>query len=618
MTTENIPVGSPAEKDDDGQRPANGEATANENAPPEVGSVAPSAVPESEEASSDPMKAPDTPTPSEVEAAVELEAPASTDLATEVESPPVEVSPSPAAESTTENTPPPRRVRLNPTVTPDALKPIPTVKTSEPPPVPAGEQSPESVADAQPTVAEDEAAPTSAPVVEEPSSAAASVDESEAETPPAEPAAPPAEPVAIPSRHESLDADLEAELEAAMASADQEQEPAVTESEAAAETPAAAPDPDMDVKRGTRLKGVVQSIHGDDMFLEFGLRMAGVLSRRQFGLRKQPMQGEPLEVVVHRVDEKEGLIHVNLPTGTSKIRGDWDALTVDQNVECIVNGTNKGGLEVSVGSLRGFMPASQVELGYVPDLNVYVGQKLKARIAEVNPKRRKLVLSRRSLLEEEREQSQQELFEKVQPGQQYTGRVKTLKDYGAFVDIGGADGLLHVAQISWTRINHPSEVLKEGEEVEVQVLSVDKEKKKISLGMRQLTQNPWKAAEAKYTQGSQVKGKVTRIENFGAFVELEEGVEGLVHISELDHKRVKKVTEVLRVGQEVDVQVLEVDPKRKRVGLSVKALKEKPEEPGHSESSAPIKRQRSEDSLVGGMGEPTGGQLFGDPSKFGG
>jgi ribosomal protein S1 len=430
--------------------------------------------------------------------------------------------------------------------------------------------------------------------------------------------------VELPSRNESLDADLEAELEAAMSASEppasvvvEQPAPTAEGSEPPATASAAAMTPDMEVKPGAKLTGTVASIHGDDMFLDFGLRMPGVLSRRQFGLRKQPMQGETLDVVVGRVDENEGLLHVNLPTGTSRVRGEWDALSVDQNVECMVTGTNKGGLEVSIGALRGFMPASQVELGFVPDLNVYIGQRLKARITEVNPKRRKLVLSRRSLLEVEREHSQQELFEKIEPGQQFTGRVRTLKDYGAFVDIGGADGLLHVAQISWSRINHPSEVLQEGEEIQVQVLSVDKDKKKISLGMRQLTQNPWKAAESKFAQGSQVKGKVTRIENFGAFVELGEGVEGLLHISELDHKRVNKVGEVVRIGQEVEVQVLEVDQKRKRVSLSLKALKEKPEDPREKAESEPIKRQRNVDTLVGGIGEPTGGQLFGDPSKFG-
>ncbi|MCA9111393.1 MAG: S1 RNA-binding domain-containing protein, partial [Planctomycetaceae bacterium] len=365
------------------------------------------------------------------------------------------------------------------------------------------------------------------------------------------------------------------------------------------------------------LTGTVQSIHGDDMLIDFGLRYSGVLSRRQFGLRKQPMQGEPIEVIVNRIDESEGLMHVNLPTAGAKVRGGWEEISVDQVVECVVNQTNKGGLEVSVGSLRGFMPASQVELGYVSDLNVYVGQKFQAHVTEVNPKRRKLVLSRRKLLEESREQTEKDVFGKIAPGQTYEGRVKTLKDYGAFIDIGGVDGLLHVGQISWSRINHPSEVLSEGQMIEVKVLSVDQEKKKIGLGMRQMTQNPWRTAEEKYAPNSVVSGKVTRIEGFGAFVELEPGIEGLVHISELDHKRVKTVHEVLRVGQAVDVQVIEVNPSKKRISLSLKALKEKPEDDSSIAEDVPVVQHISPESLKGGIGEPTGGKLFGDPSKFG-
>lgn len=426
-------------------------------------------------------------------------------------------------------------------------------------------------------------------------------------------------PVALPPKNEQLDEDIEAQLNAALAggeSADASAVPAGELAQAAAAGAVSVPRDDQ-IKQGARLVGTVQSIHGDDMFIDLGVRMAGVLSRRQFGLRKQPMQGESITVIISRIDENEGLIHVNLPSGASRVRGNWEEISVDQTVECLVNATNKGGLEVSVGGLRGFMPASQVELGFVADLNIYVGQKLRAQITEVNPKRRKLVLSRRKILESERSQTEQEMFGKISPGQTYEGRVKTIKDYGAFVDIGGVDGLLHVGQISWSRINHPSEVLTEGQQIEVKVLSVDPEKKKIGLGMRQLSQNPWKSAEEKFSAGTVARGKVTRIEGFGAFVELEPGLEGLVHISELDHQRIRTVHEVLRVGQEVDVQVLEVDPSRKRIGLSVKALKEKPEEAREPEAAAaPVRRQNPE-SLKGGIGEPTGGRLFGDPGRFG-
>ncbi|MCA9073426.1 MAG: S1 RNA-binding domain-containing protein [Planctomycetaceae bacterium] len=514
----------------------------------------------------------------------------------------------PAAESAE---PPKRRVQLNPTLTPDVAKPVPSIATPATPPA--------STAPVQaPSSETSDAAAASQPGIETSASPSVSV-EAEPEAPStvavssAAPV-PPAEPVALPPKNEQLDADIEAQLEAAM-SADQSQDaPAVTDSEQAE---AAAAITDDTVAQGTRLKGTVQSIHGDDMLIDFGLRYSGVLSRRQFGLKKQPMQGESIEVIVNRIDEQEGLMHVNLPSSGAKVRGNWDEISVDQVVECTVSQTNKGGLEVTVGALRGFIPASQVELGYVSDLSAYVGQKLHAHVTEVNPKRRKLVLSRRKILEETKAETEQEFFRKLAPGQTYDGRVKTIKDYGAFVDIGGVDGLLHVGQISWSRINHPGEVLSEGQQIEVKILSVDHDKKKIGLGMRQMTQNPWRAAEQNYPKESTTHGKVTRIEGFGAFVELEPGIEGLIHISELDHKRVKTVNEVLRVGQEVDVQVLEVNPSKKRISLSLKALKEKPEEPASQEDRAPTVQHADPEFLKGGIGEPTGGQLFGDPSKFG-
>ncbi len=507
---------------------------------------------------------------------------------------------------------PRRRVQLKPTLDPHVVKPVPSIVTATPAPT-AG--VPQAVTTEGPTDPPPSPANGVMSAGDEAVETTDSADESIAAEAASEPTAPSrrAEPVALPPKNEQLDADIEAQLEAALSSPPAET-PTVSDEEQAAATLAVT---DENVAQGTRLKGIVQSIHGDDMLVDFGLRYSGVLSRRQFGLRRQPMQGEPIEVIVSRIDENEGLMHVNLPSSGTKVRGGWDEVSVDQVVECVVNQTNKGGLEVSVGSLRGFMPASQVELGYVADLNAYVGQKLQAHVTEVNPKRRKLVLSRRKLLEGSREQTEKDFFEKLAPGQTYEGKVKTLKDYGAFIDIGGVDGLLHVGQISWSRINHPSEVLSEGQLIEVKVLSVDQDKKKIGLGMRQMTQNPWRTVEDRFPSGTVTTGKVTRIEGFGGFVELEPGIEGLVHISELDHRRVKTVHEVLRVGQEVNVQVLEVTPSKKRISLSLKALKEKPEEETMAEEATPVVRHASPESLKGGIGEPTGGQLFGDPRQFG-
>ncbi len=527
----------------------------------------------------------------------------------------------PAAEAT-------RRVRLNPTISPDFARPIPSIKdagTSPPAPPARSSFAPAAAPPSYDTSIEDRETtsetPAEAALPSDVTAGRSEVEQGTADFSAAveTPFLRKSEPVEIP-KADSLDSDLEAALEAAMSTDVPEDVVTIDDAEmepedAPANDDAAAPAVRV-VRKGARLQGSVQSIHGDDMFIELGHRLPGVLSRRQFGLRKQPMQGEPIEVVVTRIDEKEGLIHCNLPRGAAKPAGNWEEVTTGQTVECIVSQTNKGGLEVTIGSLRGFMPASQVELGFAPDLQTYVGQKLRARVTEVNPKRRKLVVSRRSLMEEERQQSEQEMLQKLAPGQHYTGRVKTIKDYGAFVDIGGIDGLVHVGQISWNRINHPSEMLKEGQEVEVQVLSVDPEKKKVGLGMRQLTQNPWANIEQRFASGISVRGKVTRIEAFGAFVELEDGVEGLVHISELDHKRINRVTEVLSVGQETEVKVLEVDPKKKRISLSVKALIEAPQAAAPADDAPPLPR-RSRESLKGGIGEPTGGHLFGDPRQFG-
>ncbi|MCA9029154.1 MAG: S1 RNA-binding domain-containing protein [Planctomycetaceae bacterium] len=385
---------------------------------------------------------------------------------------------------------------------------------------------------------------------------------------------------------------------------------------------AASVDQSLDeIHSGLKLNGVVQAVNGENVLLDFGLRMSGCVPARQFN-QKLPEVGASIEVVVDKVDDKEGLIMANLPRGTARVQGDWDSVQVDQVVECMVTKTNKGGLDVTVGSLRAFLPASQVELGFVADLEPFVGQKIKVVITEVKPKRRRLVVSRRKLLLEEREDSRRELMQELKVDDVRKGRVKTVKDFGAFIDLGGTDGFLPVSQMSWNRIGHPSEVLNEGDEVEVKVLSIDTEKQRISLGMRQLAPNPWKLAEGKYPKGSKVRGRVTRTEAFGAFVELEPGVEGLIHISELDHRRVKRVTEVVKVGDTPEVQILEVDPGKKRISLSLKAMTAAPEPvaPPADEDLAPGQGQpyqrKNRGKLKGGTGSKGGSGLFGNPRDF--
>jgi small subunit ribosomal protein S1 len=289
----------------------------------------------------------------------------------------------------------------------------------------------------------------------------------------------------------------------------------------------------------------------------------------------------------------------------------------------------RGSLEMRFASPvydGGFLPASQVDMHYVSDLEKYVGEKLTVKITEANRAKRNLIVSRRAYLQEERDASAQDIWGNLEVGQAKKGVVKTLKDYGAFIDIGGVDGFLHIGEMSWNRIRHPSDLLSEGQEVDVQILTLDRDRNRIGLGMRQLSQNPWDSATSKYAQGTAVSGKVTRTTDFGAFVELEPGVEGLVHISELDYRRVNKVTDMLNVGDEPELQVLEVDLGRKRISLSLKALKEKPPEldkkpeKKSDEDLAPSAGEgysrKRKGPLKGGTGGSEGGGLFGNPGDF--
>jgi small subunit ribosomal protein S1 len=420
---------------------------------------------------------------------------------------------------------------------------------------------------------------------------------------------------------DDLDPTLEAEIQSAMSSDQTAPTTLVAEPE---ETPAAEGEPRKQVGSGTKLRATVQAVHGGEVFLEAGLRNNIVVPVTQFPQDKIPAVGDALDVIIDSADG-DGLIKGRIPRARHRARGDWDALAVGQVVDCVVQAVNKGGLQVGVSSLRAFLPASQVELGFAGNLEGYVGQKLTVQITEVNPKKRNLVVSRRALLQAERSEGEGAFWAAAEVGQDYKGTVKTLKDYGAFVNIGPVDGFLHIGEISWSRINHPKDVLTEGQTIDVRILKLDVEKKRISLGMKQLAQNPWASATEKYSTGRTVNGRVTRTTDFGAFVELEPGLEGMVHISELAWRRVGAVTDILKAGDSHDFQVVEVDPKRKRVSLSLKALEKKPEPPappagkGPAESApapAESRRQRNP-NLRGGTGTGSGGPgLFGNPSDF--
>jgi len=429
-----------------------------------------------------------------------------------------------------------------------------------------------------------------------------------------------APPVDLPP-DDDLDAEIEAEIEAALASDDAKllDLAAQAVSSIDGENEAAAPErieSEEDLEEGSRLKGTIQAIDADNVFVDIGMRANGIVPRRQWD-KSEPEVGQVIDVAVERYDADEGLIQLNLPRGRRRVGGDWNAVTVGMKCDCIVTKANKGGLEVQVGALRGFLPAGQVDRGYVEDLEPFIGQKLSVEVTEVDSRKRNLVVSRRVLLEEEQKDAATELWQQLNVGEIRSGTVKTLKEYGAFIDLGGLDGFLHIGEISWSRLNHPEQVLTQGQSVEVKILEIDKERSRVSLGMKQLTRDPWGGAIEVYTVGRQVSGTVTRIMDFGAFVELEPGIEGLLHISELEHTRVRKVSDVLSDGQSVDVQILNVDPSQQRISLSLKALTERPAGADRGEAPdddlPPIERIEPS-ALKGGTGDS--GNLFGNPDDF--
>ena len=416
---------------------------------------------------------------------------------------------------------------------------------------------------------------------------------------------------------ENLDADLEAEINAALSGS-----AATPPGVAAAESAAAADVPEeVSLEQGKRIKGRVALIHGEDLFLDLGCRSQGVLPTKQYEGKELPAVGTEIDVIVHRVAPNEGLIHVGLPSGKQKLSGNWNEVQAGMVVDCVVTKTNKGGLEVTVGSLRGFMPAGQVDVRFVDSLEPFVGQKLRCKIMEANKSKRNLVVSRKAILEEERRESHDKILATLEVGNTLDGVVKSVKDYGAFVDLGGVDGFLHIGQISWQHIKHPNEMLAEGQAVQVKVITISEDKQKIGLSLKQLSTSPWEQAATKYFQGQTVNGTVTRVTDFGAFVQLEPGVEGMVHISELDHKRINRVEDVVAVGQELELQVREVDPIKRRISLSLKALRAKPEAPKSeaAEEEAPAALPpRRKTPLKGGkeVDRANRGGLFGNPGDF--
>lgn len=399
-----------------------------------------------------------------------------------------------------------------------------------------------------------------------------------------------------------LDEDIDAEIEAAMGAFDQKA------------TLAEPVGSDLGDPTKERRTVRVLSVRGEDVFVDLGLRSEGVVPALQFE-GSVPAPGSLIEVVVDHYDSDNDLYVVRRPGAAQE--ADWSSLTKGTIVDAHVRKVNKGGLEVTAGGIRGFMPAGQADIDHIPDLSVLVGQVLRCEVTEANLASRNLVVSRRIVLEREREEKAKATLASLQEGQVLDGVVRRLTDFGAFVDIGGVDGLIHISQMSWQRVRHPGDVLAVGQPVKVVVLKFEPETKKISLGLRQLTESPWVRAPLNYAAGSLHQGTVTKLMEFGAFVELEPGVEGLVHISELSRKRVTRVADVVRSGQEVTVKVLDVDGEKQRISLSMKQAEPEPTmegAPSAADAPAPepepvAKKKKPSAPLKGGLGG-AGGPLF--------
>lgn len=361
-----------------------------------------------------------------------------------------------------------------------------------------------------------------------------------------------------------LDKDIEAEMAAAMADFSEQ------EVLAADEKPMV---PQGKQQSGNRKQGRVISIHGGDIFIEIpGGRSQGVLSITQF-TEDPPKVGDAIEVDYQGYDSANGLMKFSR-VGAAQAVTDWSSVSLGMTVEARVTATNKGGLSVEVNGIRAFMPFREIDLYRVEQPEALVNQKLICEVIELRPEERNLVVSRRALLERERERQKEAFWTNVEIGQVRKGVVRSIKPFGVFVDLGGADGMIPVSELMWGRVDNPEDVVKLNQQVEVKITKIDHAARKISLSLKQMANSPWDTLGERLHVGSRVQGKVTRTAEFGAFVEIEPGIEGLIHISELGSNRVRRVRDVLQEGKEVEVQVVSIDREQKRIGLSLKAITE--------------------------------------------
>ncbi|MBI2920791.1 MAG: 30S ribosomal protein S1 [Planctomycetes bacterium] len=333
-----------------------------------------------------------------------------------------------------------------------------------------------------------------------------------------------------------------------------------------------------DFEVDTILKGRILNIVNDDVIVDVGYKSEGVVPITEFWNPAGVKPGDEIEVFLEGVEDEAGLIAIS-KAKADRIRG-WERIITNNKEGDVVRGRVirkiKGGLLVDIG-VPVFLPASQVDIRRVEDIGDYVGREVECKIIKIDEKRMNIIVSRRKLLEEQREEMKKKLMDEIQEGDVRRGIVKNIADFGVFVDLGGIDGLLHITDMSWGRISHPSELVKLEQVIEVKILKIDREHERIALGYKQLSENPWSHVEEKYPVGTRVKGKVVNILPYGAFVELETGVEGLVHISEMSWtKRVNHPSEMVAIGDMVDVVVLNINKEKEEISLGMKQTETNP------------------------------------------
>ena len=337
---------------------------------------------------------------------------------------------------------------------------------------------------------------------------------------------------------------------------------------------------DSQFKPGSIIEGTVSAVKGDDVFVDIGYKSEGVVSLDEFADKEAVKPGLKFQVMLRDLEnDKTGMVVLSKKAADDQIR--WEKVLAQYTEGCVVNGTIRsqvrGGLLVDIDGVEAFLPGSQVDVMSVRDLAPYIGQTFDFKVIKISNERKNIIISRRELIEGTMAEKKAALLVSLQKGEIRKGRVKNITDFGAFIDLDGIDGLLHITDMSWGRIKHPSEMLKVGQELDVMVLDVDQEKERISLGLKQTTENPWSTISEQFPVGSRVQGKVVNLAAYGAFVEIAPGIEGLVHISEFSWtKRVARASDMLNVGDEIMVQVLSVDSENQKIALGIRQTQENP------------------------------------------